>query len=214
MGDKKNPSQLWNDKKKKERGWSTGIDDPSEKAVALLEKQNLITSSDTPIPPGMEELWEKVCAADNVCDRMKMALRRVVCGEPYRMAAAAEGYADWKNLWKLSRHFGIAAANKSQLVDGSKRIAMLAQEEMERRLTDEADTLSPRDVAITGAIYLDKVANAEGWNRANASSGDFVSELTRIADKFESGGSVKLELSVTPNDNDVIDVTPRDASDG
>ena len=192
---------------KRRQGESTGIDDPDEKAVALLEKHRLITSDDTPIPAGMEELWAKVESSEKISDRMKRSLRRVVCGETYRMASAAEGYANWKEVWVHARNIGIAAANKSKLVDGSKRIAMLAQEEMERRLTDEADSLSPRDVAITGAIYLDKVANAEGWNRANSSSGDFVSELARIAEKFEDGGSVKLELSVTPG-NDVIDVTP------
>ena len=80
------------------------------------------------IPDSLREAWGRVEASKHG-PRMKSALARVACGESYRQAADAEAYGDHAKLYRLAKRYGLLSAKKEQILAGSRRVALLANQE-------------------------------------------------------------------------------------
>lgn len=171
----------------------------NEGAVARLEEW---------LPQEMREPWAAVVAGGHEA-RIQRALFRVACGATYRQAAESEGYADHAALWRLALKHGIVQANKQQILSGNRRVAYLANQELERRLLAESlkdETM--RDIVVAGGVAQDKIAKAEGWERANQDN-DYAGALRDMAREMgPQGGKITLELTVEPREDDAVDVTP------
>jgi hypothetical protein len=100
------------------------------------------------IPHSLREAWSRVEASRHG-PRMKRALARVASGESYRQAADAEGYGDHMKLYRLAKKYGLLGAKKEQILAGSRRVALLANQELERRLLERPDHISDRDVTVS-----------------------------------------------------------------
>ncbi len=141
---------------------------------------------------------------------MKRALARVASGESYRQAAAAEGYEDHAEVWRLAKRYGLLGAKKAQILAGSRRVALLANEELERRLVEKTDEISDRDLTVMGGVAQDKLAAAERKSGAESSTGSLDALVAKMLD---AGMSLKIEVK-TPDplrgarEREEIDVTP------
>ena len=163
------------------------------------------------LPQDLREAWEAVIAGSH-CERMTRALYRVALGESYREAAKAEEYADHKDVWNLAKRYGLVQAKKDQILNGTRRVALLSNDELERRLVEQTDDISTRDLIVAGGVAQDKLASAEGWGRSDASAatGSLDALVTKILD---AGGSLKITVK-TPDPlieaqaREEIDVTP------
>jgi hypothetical protein len=98
-------------------------------------------------------------------ERMKGALRLVAEGTPYRQAAEAAGYTDHREVYRWAKRAGLREIHTERLVASYKTLASLSNEELERRLVDESNTISTRDLAILSGIASDKVSRYETWGR-------------------------------------------------
>ena len=84
-------------------------------------------------------------AESDTVRRTTRAPYRVALGEPYREAAKAEGYADHADIWRLATRYGLVQAKKERILNGTRRVALPSNEELERRLVEETDDISTRD---------------------------------------------------------------------
>ena len=159
------------------------------------------------IPEEMREAWTRVEASDHV-QPMKRALARVASGESYRRAAAAEGYEDHAEVWRLTTKFGLIGAKKSRILAGSQNVALLANEELERRLTEKPDEISDRDLTVMGGVAQDKIAAAERKSGEEPSTGGLGELVKKLLD---AGASLEIQVK-TPDPmleaREEIDVTP------
>ncbi len=161
------------------------------------------------LPEDLREAWEAVIAGSH-CERMTRALYRVALGESYREAAKAEEYADHKDVWNLAKRYGLVQAKKEQILNGTRRVALLSNEELERRLVEQTDDISTRDLIVAGGVAQDKLAAAERKSGEEPSTGGLAELVTRLK---EAG--VSLEITVKTPDpvlearaREEIDVTP------
>jgi len=129
-------------------------------------------------------------------DRMREALKLVLDGDSYREAAEAVGLQSHQDLWRAARRLGIGTSS-CRVLDGHRRIARLANDELERRLVHDVDGISTKDLAVIGGIASDKLAKAEAWGRDANSSGNQTG-LDRILEALAATGGGRVELSVEP----------------
>lgn len=158
------------------------------------------TDDPPPVPEKFREAFDRL-EASNVSDRVKRALRWVAAGYSWFEAAEIMGYQDTgiSHVRRHARRYGILSALSStdRLVGQSREIAMRAGEELQRRLEDEPENFSPKELGVTRGIEMDKIANYEGWRSGNGGEGSsFVTELKKIA---LERGHVKLSLEVEPS---------------
>ncbi len=169
----------------------------------------LATLADIAIPEELRPAWARVEASKHE-PRMMRALARVASGESYRQAAEAEDYADHARVWRLAKRYGLLGAKKAQILAGSRRVALLANEELERRLVEKTEEISDRDLTVMGGVAQDKLAAAERRGGDESGTGGIEALVAKL---LEGGGTLSLKVK-TPDPvleaeaREALDVTP------
>lgn len=166
------------------------------------------------IPPEVAEQNAKALTqieASNVGDRMKRALRRVASGESFREAAQAEGYKTHSDVYRYARQCGLLSVKDELLIDGCRRVTGMGLAELERRLAEDPEGFSVKELGVTTGILLDKIAKKERWGLEPKEGAGALDVLERLADRVVRG-ELELELRVSRPDaaERAIDVTPSD----
>ncbi len=130
----------------------------------------------------------------------------------YREAAAAEGYATWSDVWRYANRFGLIDLSTGRLIGGVRRIARLSNDELEKRLIEQPESITSRDLVIANGVALDKLAKRERWGQEPDEGKSYASALDKLAEAIAKSG-VRLELKVEPlpapgDPCNTIDVTP------
>jgi len=158
--------------------------------------------------------WEKVCEDPDLTPQMRYALRLIAAGISYRLAATEAGYPTHNKLHWAARKHGIVSVKTERLVGKFRRLASLGVDELERRLVDEGEDFSTRDLSVAMGISADKVERFEA--RKHENEGGFIDRVTELLEKMkEAGMSMEVKLSPPENrnaieegtDTPVIDVT-------
>ncbi len=98
------------------------------------------------------------------------------------------------------------------MLDGTRRIAFLANDELERRLVEETDDVSTRDLVVAGGVAQDKLSVAEGWGKGAEETPSTSSVgIAALAEEIVARGGT-LELRVSPA-SDAHHADPREAID-
>jgi hypothetical protein len=133
---------------------------------------------------------------------MKGALVLVAEGTPYREAAHAQGYADHRDVYRWAKRAGLLEVHSKQLVAGFRRVAELSSAEIERRLIEEPESISTKDLAVIAGIAADKIAKAERWgsdvDKDDGQSQRWLNAMSRL---LEDGGTT-LTISIEPRDGE------------
>ena len=133
---------------------------------------------------------------------MKGALALVAQGTPYREAAQAQGYADHRDVYRWAKRAGLVEVHSEQLVASFRRISELSSAEIERRLVEEPETISTKDLAVIAGISADKIAKAERWG---SDGGDRENQRPRwleaVSRILEQGGAT-LTVSIASPDGE------------
>jgi len=145
------------------------------------------------ILPESESGWEAAIAS-NLQPRMLRALKRVAQGSPIREAAEAEGYKSHSDLYRHSKRFGLIDARTKAIIAGHRHIALVAGQELERRLTTDPDSISTHATGVIGGISTDKVLAYEKLQTDDG--GTYLSALEKVAARVAASGA-ELELKVT-----------------
>ncbi len=166
----------------------------------------------TDCPPEVAELNSKALTrieASNVGDRMKRALRRVASGESFREAAQAEGYQTHSDVYRYARQYGLLNVRDELLIDGCRRVTGMSLAELERRLAEDPEGFSVKELGVTTGILLDKIAKKERWGLEPKGGAGALDVLERLADRV-ARGELELKLEVTRRDasEEAVDVTP------
>ncbi len=166
----------------------------------------------TDCPPAVAEQNAKVVTqieASNVGDHMKRALRRVASGESFREAAQAEGYKTHSDVYRYARQCGLLNVRDEVLIVRCRRVTGLGLAELERRLAEDPEGFSVKELGVTNGILLDKIAKKERWGLEPKEGAGALDVLERLAERV-ARGELSLELKVS-RDNPAertIDVTP------
>ncbi len=161
------------------------------------------------LPEDLRKAWEAVIAGSH-CERTTRALYRVALGESYREAAKAEGYTDHADIWRLAKRYGLVQAKKERILNGTRRVALLSNDELERRLVEQTDDISTRDLIVAGGVAQDKLAAAEKKSGEESSTGSLDALVAKM---IAAGMSLKITVK-TPDPvleaqaREEIDVTP------
>ncbi len=164
------------------------------------------------IPPEAAEQNAKAVTrieASNVGDHMKRALRRVASGESFREAAQAEGYKTHSDVYRYARQCGLLSVKDELLIDGCRRVTGMSLAELERRLVEDPEGFSVKELGVTTGILLDKIAKKERWGLEPKDGAGALDVLERLAERV-ARGELSLELKVS-RDNPAertIDVAP------
>jgi hypothetical protein len=156
------------------------------------------------LPDEVQDAWER-CKAADLSPRVLRTLFRVGCGETFREAAANEGYVNHAHIWRVARQHGLYRPQRERILDGCRRVAHLANDEIERRLVEDTDNVSTRDAIVAGGVAIDKLSRAEHWDRTGPEQ-DYAGAMREMAEAMK-GQTVKLELTVEPRP-EPVDVTP------
>ncbi len=171
-----------------------------------------VIPADSDIPPEAAEQNAQALTrieASNVGDRMKRALRRVASGESFREAAQAEGYQTHSDVYRYARQYGLLNVKDELLIDGCRRVTGMGLAELERRLVEDPESFSVKELGVTTGILLDKIAKKERWGLEPKEGASALDVLERLADRVVRG-ELELELRVSRPDaaERAIDVTP------
>jgi hypothetical protein len=115
----------------------------------------------------------------------------VADGTPYRQAAEAAGYADHREVYRWAKRAGLRGVHTERLVASYKELARLSNEELERRLVEEPETISTRDLAILSGIAADKAAKYERWGQHAEPSGPNL--LAELLDRYRVSAAIVVE---------------------
>ena len=129
---------------------------------------------------------------------MKRALQRVAAGESYRDAAEAEGYATHTDVYRHARHYGLATITSARLVEAHRKNALLAAEELGRRLEEKPQAFKAGELNFITGTSTDKVSRYEGWDSSRIEGTSYVSALDRLAEALAKSGT-RLEIKVEPS---------------
>ncbi len=159
------------------------------------------------LPEELRAAWEAVIAGSH-CERTTRALYHVALGESYREAARAEGYSDHAEIWRLATRYGLVQAKKERILNGTRRVALLSNDELERRLVVETDDISTRDLIVAGGVAQDKIAAAEKKTGEESSTGSLDALVKKL---LAEGASLAITVK-TPDPlleaREEKDVTP------
>ena len=148
------------------------------------------------ILPENTEPWARI-EASALGARMKRALRRIACGETYREAAQAEGYATHSDVYRMAQRYRLVNATSERIVNRCRNVADLSLEELERRLTEDPGAFSAKELGITAGIATDKVAKKERWGLIGDISSRGESPLEMLS-KAAMEGKISLSMEVKP----------------
>lgn len=160
-------------------------------------------SASARLPEPLRERWAEALEGIN-SDPLLRAVYRVALGEPIRAAARAEGYKDHAAVWRAAKKYRLLPTDRDTLVEGHRRIAKIANDEVERRLIENPEEMSNRDLVVAGGVSMDKVFKAEGPAKADEDYGGALIELAADLARL-GGGKVTVELSVHRPEPDEID---------
>ena len=156
------------------------------------------------ILPEAETGWEKAIASD-LQPRMLRALKRVAQGSPIREAAEAEGYKSHSDLYRHSKRFGLIDARTKALIAGHRHNALIAGNELERRLITDPDSISTTAMGVIGGIATDKVLAFEKLSTDDG--GTYLSALEKVAARVAaSGAEMELTVTIKPSETEAEDV--------
>ncbi len=188
---------------------------PALAAVVAENERSLAPLELVAIPAELREAWERAVSFGHN-EQLTRALYRVALGESYRDAAEAEGYEDHKQVWRAAKRHGLVQAKKEKILDGTRRIALLANGELERRLVEKADDVATRDLIVASGVAQDKLAAAENWSKS-ADKSAYGTGLERVIQQaIDAGATFKLEVTGPESgerhpdlpEREEIDVTP------
>ena len=186
---------------------------PPKRSESRLAEHDDASLELIPIPRDLQEAWERAARADH-SEPMIRALYRVALGESFRQAAEAEGYGDHAGVWRVAKRHGLVDSKKERLLNGQRRVATLATDELERRLVENPDEVSSRDLTVAAGVAIDKISAAENWSNADEDRSTNVG-LAALAQKIvEQGGTLELRVSPAAEraadapEMEEIDVTP------
>ena len=160
--------------------------------------------TDDMLPVALDPDVEHRIATLPTNERMKAGLRLVAAGVDYRRAAEAVGYQSQKDLHGWAKRAGLLEVHSERLVAGYRRIANLANGEIEKRLEEAPEDVSIKDLAVVAGIASDKIAKYERWGfgeTKESNSADRWGEL--LGRVLEQGGAtatmtVKIEPAEDP----------------
>ena len=136
--------------------------------------------------------------------RMKQALHLVADGAPYREAAHQMGFKDHRDLYRYAKSARLLEVHSERLVASYRRIASLANAELERRLVEEPETIDSKTLGIISGISADKAAKYEGWGASHQGQpGAGVAELLA---RLHAQGGGRIEV-VTSNATQSVEVS-------
>ena len=104
-------------------------------------------------PPVLEQIE----AAESRNPRMRAALIHMAAGRTYREAAAVVGYASHMDVYRRAKQLGLIEHHNTVLKERHCQIAILATGELEKRLVDEPEKFSAKELAVVAGISTDKV---------------------------------------------------------
>ncbi len=177
----------------------------------MRETEKALPAATDCLPEAAEQNAKAVTQieASNVGDHMKRALRRVASGESFREAAQAEGYKTHSDVYRYARQYGLLNVKDELLIDGCRRVSGMGLAELERRLAEDPEGFSVKELGVTTGILLDKIAKKERWGLEPKEGAGALDVLERLADRVAKG-ELELELRVSRPDpaDRAIDVTP------
>lgn len=170
------------------------------------------------LPEEAEEAWKKI-EASRLGDRTKRALRWWLGGYTWSETAEIEGVSSSALYRRTAQRYGLydALGKTPHVMRQSRRIALKAGAELERRLDDPeiAAQMADKDLASIRQTEIDKIGKHEGWGNTGAKEDgmDYVGALTALAEKIENGETVQLKLEVTKRQegdaaDNAVDITP------
>jgi hypothetical protein len=150
---------------------------------------NLALVTDPPaVHPSNAAAWSQV-EASPLGDRMRRALRRVAAGESFREAATAEGYGTHSDVYRYARQYGLLSVKSELLVDRCREVAGMGLAELARRLSEDPESFSVKELGVSTGIMLDKIAKAERWGVEERGSSSGV----------EASWTCRCSLSIRPS---------------
>jgi len=156
-----------------------------------------------------DELAARI-AAFEVSDETKKALRAVALGVPVSEAAKLSACQDTLALFQAAVGLGIISLESKSLVHGHRRNAVLASQEIGKRLLEKPEDMSAMELNAIGGTATDKVRDFEGWRSVGARGGgerelgDVIAQLGKALE----GKKIGLTVEDAPPDANSIDVTP------
>jgi hypothetical protein len=146
-----------------------------------------------------------------VSDETKKALKAVALGVPIPEAARFSGCKDTLALFQFAVGLELISLEAKDLIRGQRRNALLASEEIGKRLIEKPEDMSPMELNAIGGTAIDKVRDFEGWRSVGARGADDggIAAVLEKLDKALEGKSISLKVEPTPPDRQAIDVIPR-----
>jgi hypothetical protein len=173
---------------------------------------NGLEKIDTELPeilPESEEAWIKLQEAGHG-PRMMRALQRVAAGASVREAGEAEGYKSMTDVYRHCKKWGLVDTKTRAIIDKHRDVATLSGEELRRRIADDPDAVTTRDLTVINGVATDKVLAYE--KNAKDDGGGYISALESVAKRVaDSGVSLELKVTLRPSEEEdmegeVIDV--------
>lgn len=162
------------------------------------------------VPGELREAWSVLTTESRSKPAVLRAIYRVVAFHQTWAAACEAERVNLQHTWEKARAYALAGRTRRAIGDGFARIVSVGQDILEEKLLDRTvtDDLSVRDVA---AVVTSAGAQlAKTWEQEDAGT-QYATALDRLAERLgPAGGSVRLELVVTPADPAARakDVTP------
>jgi len=182
------------------------MSDPTELDLSLISEHEFLEplASDVKekLPEELEEAWQRLLL-DREPEKIRRALRLYLSGSASVDDAAAAAHVDSRRVRLWLRRLAVyspAWASK-QVVNAHKRVALLALEELERRMLSpriqDEKAFHPMTLNALAGTSTDKVARGEGWGQEKPPEGPtYASALEKLAEGLRAGNvSLKIEVA-------------------
>ena len=192
----------------------------------MSESFNLEDADGLPVivDPLNAKQWEEI-QKSALGPRMKRALMRVAAGVGSVEASKCEGYETHSEVYRYAVRFKLIDLKTSKIVEQHRRVAVLANAELEERLLTKPEEIKDRDLIVAAGVATDKVFISEKGSTDDGRG--YMSEFEKAAKRIvDSGAEVAITVAIKPAGDDedsktvqtvsgesvapheVIDVTP------
>jgi hypothetical protein len=186
----------------------SNLDDDAKTRLREILDPTTPTSGWVPAIALPEELSAKIEAFE-VSAETKKALKAVALGVPVPEAAKLSACQDTLVLFQAAVGLGIISLKSKSIVHGHRRNAVLASQEIGKRLLEKPDDMSAMELNAIGGTATDKVRDFEGWRSVGArGEGRQLSDVIAQLGKALDGKRIGLTVEDAPPDAKAIDVTP------
>lgn len=160
------------------------------------------------IPDDLREPWQKLLASDASPGVVKALYRVLFLNENWESACRDEMVAR-SDAWKAAKASGLPTRTRQGVTRTFEDLTTLGQDELEKRLLEEPHAMTPRDLTSITKLASEQAREARS---RETGQGHYTSALEALARELagKGGGSVSLELTVTPTERDEIDITPEE----